>query len=44
MVDFREKAPGSASETMFVNDKNASQVGGRAMYAIKSPQNSLKIC
>jgi gamma-glutamyltranspeptidase/glutathione hydrolase len=36
MVDFRERAPGSASETMYVNDKNASQVGGRAMYIVQS--------
>lgn len=44
MVDFREQAPDSASETMFVNDKNASQVGGRAMLVIKSTQNFLNIC
>lgn len=36
MVDFRERAPGSASENMFVNNKNASQVGGRAMYVVKN--------
>jgi hypothetical protein len=42
MVDFREKAPGSSSETMFVNDKNGSQVGGRAMYVVKNPLNSVE--
>jgi gamma-glutamyltranspeptidase/glutathione hydrolase len=42
MVDFREKAPGSSSETMFVNDKNGSQVGGRAMYVVNNPLNSVE--